>query len=125
MDKEIRNQLNEQDRQLFDDQLHSINDTSPLQITFQHADGSDAAMLQAHDLDSQYKQGSQVPVIGGSQLAFQQMPSNLQSRTFFSISESKKISKYLFKIEQCLIKEFGVKTQNLMERTYEALKQKD
>jgi hypothetical protein len=35
---------------------------------------------------------------------------NLQSRTFFSISESKKISKYLFKIEQCLIKNFGVKT---------------
>ena len=39
-----------------------------------------------------------------------QLQQNLQSRTFFSISESKKISKYLFKIEQCLIKNFGVKT---------------
>lgn len=72
---------------------------------------------------SQYQQPQEASALPTSQAVHLQQ--NLQSRTFFSISESKKISKYLFKIEQCLIKNFGVKTQNLMEQTYKTLQQQE
>ena len=49
-----------------------------------------------------------------------------QKTKFFSIGDGKKISKYLTKIEQALIKEFGLdNTTNLMEQTYIDHKQQE
>lgn len=42
------------------------------------------------------------------------------SREYFSIGDQKKISKYLFKIEQILIKDFDLSTTNFMQQTYES-----
>lgn len=41
-----------------------------------------------------------------------------QKTKFFSIGDGKKISKYLTKIEQALIKEFKLNTTNMMEQSY-------
>ena len=41
------------------------------------------------------------------------------SREYFSIGDAKKISKYLFKIEQVIIKEFDLNTESYMQQTYE------
>ena len=77
-------------------------------------EAGNAEPLVAPEQDpSQYQLPQEAGAVPTTQAVHLQQ--NLQSRTFFSISESKKISKYLFKIEQCLIKNFGVKTQNLME----------
>jgi hypothetical protein len=48
-----------------------------------------------------------------------------QKTKYFSIGDSKKISKYLTKIEQALIKEFGLESSNMMEQAYLDQKQQE
>ena len=98
--KEIRDMLLPKDQNTLDMQLSSNDVVAPFQLILRQQlqqSSEHAALLQKH-----------------------------QKTKFFSIGDGKKISKYLTKIEQALIKEFKLdNATNLMEQTYIDHKQQE